>query len=70
MDTELSFAERGTFGGNTSCVEIETGIVERREPECHGTPQIIEGNAAVLDKSASRRKNQFNKNGKPCRGES
>ena len=25
LDGELSFAERGAFGGNTSCVEIETG---------------------------------------------
>jgi phosphoribosyl 1,2-cyclic phosphodiesterase len=24
-DAELSFAERGTFGGNTSCVQIDTG---------------------------------------------
>ncbi len=24
-DCELSFSERGTFGGNTSCVQVDTG---------------------------------------------
>lgn len=28
IDEELTFAEWGTFGGNTACIEIETGISE------------------------------------------
>src|SRR5512146_1231500 len=28
IDEELTFAEWGTFGGNTACIEVETGISE------------------------------------------
>jgi len=58
IDNELPFAVRGTYGGNTSCVEIATGGDEYVLCDM-GTGAREFGNS-VLAKSGPAQKNHFN----------